>query len=151
MKKADRIEHYVRSLGVDSGTWDPCYLAFFGCFNAQEYYEAHDVLEHLWLKGCDQNHAFYQGLIQLAGAFVHLKKQRLRPEHPTDGRRLAPATRLFKLALKNLAPYPDSHHGLDLREVRGLATSMIQLIETSEFRTNPWSEDSAPTLLLVEP
>ena len=93
IKKAERIEAYVKSFGPAAEGYDPCYLAYFVCFNTQEYYEAHDVLEHLWLQREDENHAFFKGLIQLAGAFVHLKKQNLRPEHPTMesgcGRRFA--------------------------------------------------------------
>ena len=47
------------------------YLAYFECFNRQLYYEAHDVLEALWLVDKHTpNGAFYKGLIQLAGAFV---------------------------------------------------------------------------------
>src|SRR5882757_6923511 len=112
-KKADRIEAYVTSLGMEGTAFDPCYLGYFACFNSQEYYEAHDVLEHLWLQGRDDgNYAFYKGLIQLAGAFVHLKKQRARPGHPKDGRRLHPAVRLFALAEKNLTPYGPAHLGL---------------------------------------
>jgi hypothetical protein len=31
------------------------------------------VLEHLWLDCRDSNHLYFKGLIQIAGAFVHLK------------------------------------------------------------------------------
>jgi predicted metal-dependent hydrolase len=145
--KAERIEAYVRSLGLpaDSGH-HPCYLAYFGCFNAGEYYEAHDVLEHLWLHSSDGFSSYYKGLIQFAGAFVHLKKQFLRPEHPTDGRRLAPASRLFKLALANLSPYPDSCLGLNLPAVRQLAQTHIATIEQSNFTQNPWTPNHLPRL-----
>ncbi len=85
LTKAERIEAYVKSFGLDAEAFDPCYLAYFICFNAQEYYEAHDVLEHLWLQREDENHAFFKGLIQFAGAFVHLKKQAARPV-ASDGR-----------------------------------------------------------------
>ncbi len=80
------------------------YLGFFDCFNDQLYYEAHDVLEELWLpdrKG--PNGDFYKGLIQLAGAFVHLQKERLKP-----------SAALFKLARTNLAKYPATHERLDV-------------------------------------
>src|SRR5213082_2572941 len=110
MKKADRITQFVEQLGPSSspsGTaLDPHYLGFFTCFNEQRYYEAHDVLEHVWLQ-CrgDENHAYFKGLIQIAGAFVHLQKQFLRPLHPKDGRRLRPAVRLFQLGMKNIEPF----------------------------------------------
>jgi hypothetical protein len=59
---------------------DAHYLGYFDCFNRQLFYEAHEVLEDLWLKDkYGPNGAFYKGLIQLAGAFVHLQKIVRRP------------------------------------------------------------------------
>ena len=49
MKKGEKIQAFVESLGAGSAH-DPCYEGYFVCFNEQKYYEAHDVLEHLWLK-----------------------------------------------------------------------------------------------------
>jgi hypothetical protein len=146
MSKGDRIEAYVHSLGLDSDGHHPCYLAYFDCFNRQEYYEAHDVLEHLWLRQKDENYAFYKGLIQFAGAFVHLKKQRERPDHPKDGRRLHPAVRLFALAEKNLTPYGPRHFGLDLAVVQGVITDQVRQITESEFSRNPWHPEQAPQI-----
>lgn len=148
VNKAERIEAYVRSLGLEGADYDPCYLAYFGCFNAQEYYEAHDVLEHLWLQGRDGNYAFYKGLIQLAGAFVHLKKQRARPHHPKDGRRMHPAVRLFRLAEKNLSAYRPVHLGVNLDEIFALIAWHIAAIEESNFSKNPWHPDHPPALRL---
>jgi predicted metal-dependent hydrolase len=148
INKAGRIEAYVKAFGLDAEGFDPCYLAYFVCFNTQEYYEAHDVLEHLWLQREDENHAFFKGLIQFAGAFVHLKKQSIRPWHPTDGRRMRPAVRLFALARKNLTPYAPQHMGLDVCKVLGLATEHVSRIETSGFSKNPWHPDTAPKLEL---
>ena len=76
----------------DKGQLDRHYTGYFEMFNCQKYFEAHEVLEHIWLK--DRNGpdgAFHKGLIQLAGAFVHVQKNRPRP-----------AVSLFKLALANL-------------------------------------------------
>lgn len=145
------MDAFVRSLGFDGAGYDPCYLGYFACFNDQDYYEAHDVLEHLWLQGRDGNYAYYKGLIQLAGAFVHLKKQRARPHHPTDGRRMFPAVRLFRLAQKNLAAYRPGHLGLNLETVFALIESHVTRIEDSEFSRNPWSPDTAPQLQLDQP
>ena len=75
------MEAFVETLGsvdvVAESEFDPCYLGYFACFNEQRYYEAHDVLEHLWLKEgrSAPDYAFHKGLIQLAGGFVHLKLQ----------------------------------------------------------------------------
>jgi predicted metal-dependent hydrolase len=146
MSKGDRIEAYVHSLGLGAEGHHPCYLAYFDCFNRQEYYEAHDVLEHLWLRQKDGNYAFFKGLIQFAGAFVHLQKQRARPEHPKDGRRLHPAVRLFALAEKNLAPYGPRHLGLDLTVVQAIIDDQVRQITGSKFSRNSWHPENAPQI-----
>lgn len=149
MGKHNRIEDYITSLKLPQCSgFDRCYLAYFRCFNACDYYEAHDVLEHLWLQCRDSDYNFYKALIQFAGAFVHLKKQRARPQHPTDGKRLQPAVRLLRLALKNFEAYPTPHHGLDLAAVRAIADGLIAQIEGAEYKLNPWSEATAPYLSL---
>ena len=89
---------------------DRHYVGFFDCFNRQLFYESHEVLEHLWLKDKHgPNGAFYKGLIQLAGAFVHLQRN-----HPQ------PAAALFKLTLANLEKYPGQHEQLDVAAVRAM-------------------------------
>jgi predicted metal-dependent hydrolase len=84
------------------------YAAFFDIFNAGRHHESHDALEPLWLEVRGKPEAdFYKGLIQLAGAFVHVRKGRT-----------GPALALLDLALRRLAPYPDLQAGLDLRQLR---------------------------------
>jgi predicted metal-dependent hydrolase len=117
---------------------DAHYLGYFDCFNRQLFYEAHDVLEDLWLKdrhGADGN--FYKGLIQLAGAFVHLQKDRLRP-----------AAALFKLAQANLQKYPRAHKQLNLKTVHGLAQKWLTDLERNDFSFNPLTAAHAPHLIL---
>ena len=111
MKKHHRVSAFAASLAEDGDPpLDPRYLGYFKCFNAAQYYEAHDVLENLWLESRDIPEAnFYKGLIQLAGAFVHLKKHHERVFPPKDLRRLAPASRLFALARENLRPFSPHH------------------------------------------
>lgn len=148
MQKSERISAFVQTLESSrGGRYHPCYAGFFECFNKGEYYEAHDVLEHLWLECRDADRSFYQGLIQIAGAFVHLKKQRGRPCHPTDGRRLRPGFRLFLLAEKNLTPFAPIHLGLDVEAVLAMCSEWRGLIEREDFQINPWSPDSGPVLL----
>jgi len=117
---------------------DARYLGYFDCFNRQLFYEAHDVLEDLWLldkSGPDGN--FYKGLIQLTGAFVHLQKNRLRP-----------AAALFKLARTNLEKYPSPHEQLDLHCVLRLITTWLQRLEADNFTVNPLSATKVPQLTL---
>jgi Domain of unknown function (DUF309) len=147
MKKGERVQAYVESLGGGS-RHHPCYEGYFVCFNNQKYYEAHDVLEHLWLDERGSANQFFKGLIQLAGAFVHLQKQYLRPEHPTDGRRLRPAWRLFRLAQTNLEPFFPAFLDLDVRNVLELCSKNMLAIERAGFTRNPWSPSAAPILSL---
>ena len=151
MNKRERISDFVRSLepGGAEGSFQDYYAAFFQLWNTQKYYEAHDVLEQLWLGEKDAELArFYQALIQAAGAFVHLQKNFEHPSHPKHGRRLRPATRLFDLALRNLEDLPDEFRALDLTRFRKLLARYRQEIAASEFQRNPWSPDTAPRLAL---
>ncbi|MDE3068317.1 MAG: DUF309 domain-containing protein [Verrucomicrobiota bacterium] len=119
-----------------AGGPDPHYAGYFELFNAQKFYEAHDVLENLWLKdrsGPDGN--FYKGLIQLAGAFVHLQKNRLRP-----------AAALFKLARAHLENYPPWHRHLDLKAVGRLIHKWLAELEAGHFKKNPLTHATAPRL-----
>jgi hypothetical protein len=152
MKKSERISAFVAQLGADPAlALHPCYQGYFTCFNAGQYYEAHDVLEHLWLGCRDDNFLFFKGLIQVAGAFVHLQKQHLRPDHPKDGRRLRPAVRLFRLGAQNLRAYAPLHLCLDVAALLALCGRMAEEIERSDFQRNPWHPDRAPRVSLLAP
>jgi predicted metal-dependent hydrolase len=114
------------------------YLGYFECFDRQLYFEAHDVLEELWLADrSGPNYSFYKGLIQLAGAFVHLQKNRLRP-----------AAALFKLADANLEKYPALHERLHVANVRRLIHDWLQRLEAGNFECNPLVPGAEPKLKL---
>jgi predicted metal-dependent hydrolase len=149
MKKSDRLTAFVEQLDTDTEIdLDPCYQGYFTCFNAGNYYEAHDVLEHLWLKRRDENYEFYKGLIQIAGAFVHLKLQSLYPDHPKHGRRLQPAVRLFLRGIEHIAPYGPRHLRLDVAALCRLCTGIASEIAAGEFSRNPWDPARMPRLEL---
>jgi predicted metal-dependent hydrolase len=117
---------------------DAHYLGYFECFNQQLFYEAHDVLEELWLgQRHGPNDGFYKGLIQFAGAFVHLQKNRL-----------GPAAALFKLSRKYLAAYPARHEDLDLERVHTLINEWVGKLEGSNFLENPLLLENPPQLRL---
>ena len=50
---------------------DPRYLAGVLLFNAQDYFEAHEVWEDLWAESHGDERRFYQGLIQAAVGLCH--------------------------------------------------------------------------------
>ena len=155
MSKRERISQLVAELGgddVDPGQTDvakhPFYRAFFRCWNEQRYYEAHDVLEQLWLKADSSDADFFKGLIQAAGAFVHLQKQFEHPSHAKHTRRLPPAVRLFRLAESSLSRVGPLHHGLDVTALCQLLRASADQIVGSDYKTNPWSPETAPKLEL---
>jgi predicted metal-dependent hydrolase len=117
---------------------DARYLGYFDCFNRQLYYEAHEVLEDLWLADrTGPNGNFYKALIQFAGAFVHLQKNRLRP-----------SAALLKLAQANLEQYPDRHEQLNLAAVQLLIWGWLVQLERGGFCVNPLTDLNRPQLAL---
>jgi uncharacterized protein len=155
MNKGEKISRFVAELGADDVdpaeaniAKHPFYRAFFRCWNEQRYYEAHDVLEQLWLKSDSGDADFFKGLIQAAGAFVHLRKRFEHPAHAKHSRRLPPAVRLFRLAEKNLSSFRPRHHGLDITALCQLLRAYCDQIVASDYKTNPWSPETAPKLKL---
>ena len=155
MNKGERISRLVAELPVEEVdpnqtdlTQHPFYRAFFQCWNEQRYYEAHDVLEQLWLRTNSADADFFKGLIQAAGAFVHLQKRFEHPLHARHSKRLAPAVRLFQLAEKNLSRFAPRHHGLDVGALCQLLRAYANQIVRVDYKANPWSPETAPRLEL---
>ena len=122
------------------GKHAPHYAGYFDLFNRQKFFEAHEALEHLWLADRHgANGAFYKGLIQLAGAFVHLQRDHLRP-----------AAALFKLARANLENYPRFHEHLNLDWVRAMIQQWLGELERFDFAVNPLTPANPPKLALTE-
>lgn len=156
MSKGERISRFVQELegaapaaAAGGIAQHPCYRGFFRCWNEQRYYEAHDVLEHLWLETTSSDADYFKGLIQAAGGFVHLQKHFEFPTHRVHGRRLGPAVRLFRLAEKNLCPFGPTRYGFDVAGLLVLIQQQVDAIVGSEFKLNPWSPEVAPKLSLV--
>ena len=108
--------------GIEAGEHDPHLVGYLRCFNSQKFYEAHDVLEALWLKdrtGPDGD--FFKGMIQFAGAFVHLQKSRNRP-----------AKVLFLRCTTYLSKYPSKFYSLDVAGIIKLAKHNASFLEECE-------------------
>jgi predicted metal-dependent hydrolase len=143
--KAERTAGFLQTLGA-AGTsgFPPAYTHYFELFNAGRYYEAHDALEHLWLACTDSNRGFYKGLIQIAGAFVHISKQHENPTHPVHGRRLRPAARLLESGVRHIETFAPLHLGLDVSRFILLCLDVSEQIRASGFSANPWNPDRTP-------
>jgi predicted metal-dependent hydrolase len=135
-KKSPRIAAMIA--GLERPGLDPHYLGYFECFNQQLFYEAHDVLEELWLTQRRQpDDLFYKGLIQLAGAFVHLQKNRLKP-----------SAALFRLAENNLKQYPPIHRQFNTAAAIDLIKHWVSQLEHHDFGVNPLSPATVPKLTI---
>jgi predicted metal-dependent hydrolase len=120
------------------GELDPRYTGYFELFNQQKYFEAHEVLEPIWLADKQgPNGAFYKGLIQLAGAFVHLQKNRPQP-----------AASLFRIALANLEKYPATHEHLNVQTTGEMIRQWLAGLERTNFSGNPLTATNPPELKL---
>jgi predicted metal-dependent hydrolase len=112
------------------------YRAFFEYFNHQRFFEAHTALEKLWLAKRGLPDAdFFKGLIQLAGAFVHIQR-----------RKRGPAMSLFRLADTTLHNYPGHHLRLDLSHTRELIQAWLKKLESNADLANSLASLPPPRL-----
>ncbi len=117
---------------------DAHYRGFLRCFNNQRFYEAHKVLEELWrAERWGRDGPFYKGLIQLAGAFVHLQKGRLQP-----------AAALLKLARTNLEGYRPFHQGLGVDDVLEITKAWLRAVEAGSCQPTGQGAAQGPWLKL---
>ena len=136
-KKSPKIAALLE--GLQGRALDAHYLGFFECFNQQLFYESHDVLEELWLPVRHETKGdFYRGLIQLAGAFVHLQKNRL-----------GPAAALFQRSRENLQRYAPAYEQLEVMNVLQLIDDWLARTKASGSNENPLNRFPAPKLELL--
>ena len=96
------------------------YLEFILLFNGRKFFEAHEILERRWRQEQGELRDYYQRLIQIAAAFVHLQKGT-----PEGGKEL------LKSAAKYLGKYRPAFMGLDLEKL--FVESRACLFEGREF------------------
>ena len=73
------------------------------CFNQQQFFTCHELLEEIWLEEPEEEKPFYQGLIQVAAAFHHHQR----------GNRTG-LDSLLRAGVEKLRRYPPAYHGVDL-------------------------------------
>jgi hypothetical protein len=113
-------------------------------FNAARFWEAHESWEELWLVAHGDERQYYQGLIQLAAAFHHMKRGTLRG-----------GVRLFVAASRRLERFPECHMEiargdamLASQRARSWAEALIAAGETASMdpRNFPQLDICAPVL-----
>jgi len=88
--------------------YDPEEMLAYGVelFNSEAFFDAHEVLEDLWLVDRSPSRRFFQGLIQIASAYHHLAKGNLRG-----------AADLLVRGSDHLRSYLPSHLRVDLADL----------------------------------
>jgi len=72
-------------------------------FNQELFFECHEALEEAWLDASGEQKTFLQGLIQLAVALHHLRRENLNG-----------AARLLAAGVEKLTPFCPQHEGVQV-------------------------------------
>lgn len=101
--------------------YDPLYVEYLYYFNiAQDYYECHEVMEHLWLE--EGRSPLYQGLLQVAVGLHH---------HQHDN--ISGAIKLFTAGIEKLELYEgDAGLGIDLQGLLVTAKHYLASLERDQ-------------------
>jgi predicted metal-dependent hydrolase len=83
--------------------YDVRYLGGIRFFNEEDFFEAHEVWEDLWMNCAGPERRFYQGLIQAAVALYHFGNGNLRG-----------AVKLYHSSRAYLEPFGPAYLGLDV-------------------------------------
>ncbi len=118
-QSGDVRDHKYRLIETDRCT-DPPPPALIQAvqeFNASEYFQCHETLEHAWLHEPGYIRVLWQGIIQVSVACLHITRGN------GEG-----ARKIWSAALLNLAPFPDRCHGVDVTLLRAQTDVCLQTI-----------------------
>jgi predicted metal-dependent hydrolase len=103
-------------------SYDRLYVEYLYYFNiAMDYYECHEVMEHLWLE--EGRSPLYQGLLQIAVGLHH---------HQHDN--VSGAIKLFSAGIQKLETFPGETTGLgiDLEGLLQLSRAYVESLEREQ-------------------
>ena len=95
----------------------PRALAGLRLFNAGEFFEAHEELETAWREESGPIRSLYQGILQVAVAYLHLTMGNY------DG-----TLRMYERSLKWLSQWPDSCRGVEVARLRADLETVIAAV-----------------------
>jgi len=105
-------------------------------FNAGYYFESHETLEDLWMVTPWPERQFFQGVIQLAAAFVHL----VRGEYPG-------IIKLLDASLDKLGEFAPECFGVDVAALIDEATwTRAEFARLGEARFREFDEARRPCI-----
>jgi predicted metal-dependent hydrolase len=98
------------------------YLEGLRLFNAEDFFESHEVLEELWSETQDERKKFYQGLIQAAVALLHF-----------GNGNLGGAKKVYLTSRRYLEAYRPEYEGLDVaRFLESLQFCFQELVDDQQ-------------------
>ncbi len=123
-------------------SYEARYLAGILFFNQQDYFEAHEVWESLWMHCAGPERKFYQGLIQAAVALYHFGNGNLRG-----------AVKLFHSSRNYMQAYGNQYLGLDSAEFwKQMERCFVDVLALPEPDRNLRPEDELlPSITLNPP
>jgi hypothetical protein len=103
-------------------------------FNAGYYFESHETLEDLWMVAPLPERQMFQGIIQMAAAFVHLT----RGEYPG-------ILKLLDAAADKLAALAPARLGVDVSALLAdIGRARAEIADAGEERLRDWDERRRP-------
>lgn len=104
--------------------WDQSELAEgLRCYCGQEFFEAHEHWEAVWLRSPEPEKTFLQALIQTTAAFHHLQRNNALG-----------ASLLLQGALRRLHSYPAEFGGVAVEQLRQSICAWLEALEHKEPR-----------------
>ena len=90
-------------------------------FNSRYYFEAHDTFEEVWMEERGEGVQFYQGLVQLATGFYHLRMKNLKG-----------AESQLSKGVAKLEKYKPQYQNLELTELLNQVSVCIDSIQDNQ-------------------
>ncbi len=106
---------------------DPRVLDGIDCFNRGEYFEAHEVIEGVWLEEFTIIRPLYQGLIQAAVCLYHLERKNRHG-----------AVKLYRTCREHMAPFGEVCKGIHVGKlIRDLDELFEPILKGREHDRSP--------------
>jgi uncharacterized protein len=91
------------------------------CYGNEEFFNAHEHWEEVWLACQEPEKTFLQALIQIAAAFHHLQRGNL-----------AGTRSLLEAALRRLERYGPNYAGVAVEPLRSSLLEWLEALETAD-------------------
>ncbi|HKF46388.1 MAG TPA: DUF309 domain-containing protein [Terracidiphilus sp.] len=91
------------------------------CYRNQQFWQAHEHWEGVWLKCSEPDKTFLQALIQVTAAFHHVQRKNY-----------IGASSLLTRALRRLEPYPEEYGAIAVGELRNSVRAWLENLENAD-------------------